>query len=231
MRHCGRWLAMAHSIHLTGPTPRAASTAATVSPSGMLCSPIAMLTSAPWLTWFAPPASDGAGSENERPSPFPSPQQCAVMIPTISIVFRASAPRSVANSQPSTPPPSRSSSTSRHRCVTCTKKAPATTPMSTAMAPLVNSDASCSMSKDAAIMAPHASVLATPLHALDSFPVKKNGVAPSPARQLATKVTHATWLAVGGGMSVLRCAGCVAYPTRACACACASLWMLLSSFQ
>ena len=141
---CGRLVITHHNAHCHGFTPLVASTFATAKPSGTLCAPIASVTNLPCL---APPAP-----LNDTPTPQPSPNACAAMIPTIISVFRASAPR---NSKKLSP----SSRALSHVCALAMSTAPTTTPTATLIAP--DDCPSCMRSNEAASMTPHAHALAS----------------------------------------------------------------------
>ena len=163
-RGCGSDVATAQPAHFQGDTPRAASTVATAMPSGTLCAPIASVTSVPCVHPRSPP--------KETPTPEPSPKECAVMIPTMSSVFRASAPRSS---------PNFTSSWSRSAlCVSAMNTAPKQTPTTTRIAPW--GSPSCTRSKDAASITPHASALASAASRGERRRTKKNGTRAQPAR-------------------------------------------------
>ena len=114
-RGWGMDVRMDHAAHFQGETPLAASTVATARPSGMLWTPMAKVMSWPCAHPLAP--------LKDTPTPDPSPRACAAMIPTMSRVFRASAPRSISNLTSSAP--------CSHPCMTEMNTAPAHTPHTT----------------------------------------------------------------------------------------------------
>mmetsp|Transcript_6449 Transcript_6449/g.24995 ORF Transcript_6449/g.24995 Transcript_6449/m.24995 type:complete len:343 (-) Transcript_6449:1733-2761(-) len=114
-RGWGMDVRMDHAAHFQGETPRAASTVATAMPSGMLWTPMAKVMSWPCAHPLAP--------LKDTPTPDPSPRACAAMIPTMSRVFRASAPRSISNLTSSAP--------CSHPCMMEMNTAPAHTPHTT----------------------------------------------------------------------------------------------------
>ena len=176
---CGSDVTTAHPAHFQGDTPRAASTVATAMPSGTLCAPIASVTSVPCVHPRSPP--------KETPTPEPSPKECAVMMPTMSSVFRASAPRSS---------PNLTSSWSRSAlCVSAMNTAPKQTPTTTRSAPW--GSPSCTRSKDAASITPHASALASAASRGERRRTKKNGTAPSPLAAAMSRVMKNTAPTVG----------------------------------
>ena len=86
---CGNELMIDQNRHCIGFTPLLANTVDTAKPSGTLCTPMANVTKHPCAHPWTP--------EKLTPTPDPSPNECAVMIPTTSNVFRASAPTKFAN--------------------------------------------------------------------------------------------------------------------------------------
>ena len=114
-RGWGMDVRMAHAAHFLGETPLAASTVATAMPSGMLWTPMAKVMSWPCAHPLAP--------LKDTPTPDPSPRACAAMIPTMSTVFLASAPRSISNLTSSAP--------CSHPCMMEMNNAPAHTPHTT----------------------------------------------------------------------------------------------------
>ena len=115
MRGCGRLVATDQSRQARGGSPDAAMTVDTASPSGMLCTPMARVTSSPSLQPRRP--------ENETPTPAPSPKAWAVMMPIMRISLRASAPR--ASWKPTSP------KDCSHDCVAEMKATPAVRPSTT----------------------------------------------------------------------------------------------------
>mmetsp|Transcript_9649 Transcript_9649/g.31909 ORF Transcript_9649/g.31909 Transcript_9649/m.31909 type:complete len:210 (-) Transcript_9649:185-814(-) len=168
-----------HSAHFHGRTPRAASTVATAMPSGMLCAPMARVTNVPCRHPRSPPKL--------TPTPLPSPRECAVMMPIMSSVFLASAPRSN---------PNFTFSWSRSmRCVSAMNTAPKHKPITTSKGPC--GSPSCTRSKLAASITPHASAFASAASRGESRVTKKNGSAPRPLAAAMSKVIRNTALTVG----------------------------------
>ena len=175
----GNEVTIAHPAHFHGDTPLAAKTVATAIPSGMLCAPIARVTNVPCVHPRSPPKL--------TPTPDPSPNECAVIMLTISSVFRASAPRSN---------PNLTSSWSRSNlCVTAMNTAPKHTPNTTSNAPC--GSPSCTRSKDAASITPHASAFAKAASLGESRRTKKNGSAPRPLAAAMSRVMKNTAPTVG----------------------------------
>ena len=79
---CGRLEKMLHPAAALTEVPRGTRTRLMASPSGMLCTAIAIVISRPSVD----------PSANAAPTPIPSAAECTVITPTISSALRASSP-------------------------------------------------------------------------------------------------------------------------------------------